>query len=143
MKFRIDHDLHIHSLLSECSSDPEQTTENILKYAAQMLLTRIFHMSQSQWLELKETLEIIYSSLPKMPIFWLSRHMDSVASILQISRRYLIQHAKACHTPKTLSITERKSKPFPTHFCWVFPCILDLRSLKHFDIAWFFLIVIF
>ena len=32
-KFRIDHDLHIHSQLSSCSSDPGQTTEAILAYA--------------------------------------------------------------------------------------------------------------
>lgn len=32
MKFIIDHDLHIHSYHSECSSNPLQTTENILKY---------------------------------------------------------------------------------------------------------------
>lgn len=32
MKFQIDHDLHIHSKHSSCSNDPEQTTENILKY---------------------------------------------------------------------------------------------------------------
>jgi histidinol phosphatase-like PHP family hydrolase len=35
MKFKIDHDLHIHSLLSSCSCDPEQTNENILAYAKQ------------------------------------------------------------------------------------------------------------
>lgn len=33
MKFQIDHDLHIHSLLSRCSRDREQTAENILRYA--------------------------------------------------------------------------------------------------------------
>ncbi len=32
-KFKIDHDLHIHSRLSSCSSDPGQTTEAILAYA--------------------------------------------------------------------------------------------------------------
>ena len=32
-KFKIDHDLHIHSQLSSCSSDPGQTTEAILAYA--------------------------------------------------------------------------------------------------------------
>lgn len=32
MKFQIDHDLHIHSELSSCSSHPLQTPENILKY---------------------------------------------------------------------------------------------------------------
>lgn len=33
MRFKIDHDLHIHSKLSFCSNNPEQTAENILKYA--------------------------------------------------------------------------------------------------------------
>ncbi|MBO4283704.1 MAG: PHP domain-containing protein [Clostridia bacterium] len=31
--FPIDHDLHIHTLLSSCSNDPEQTTGRILRYA--------------------------------------------------------------------------------------------------------------
>lgn len=33
MKYQIDHDYHIHSFLSECSSDPEQTPGRILQYA--------------------------------------------------------------------------------------------------------------
>ena len=33
MKYVIDHDYHIHSYLSSCSRHPEQTKENILKYA--------------------------------------------------------------------------------------------------------------
>ncbi|MBQ8862266.1 MAG: PHP domain-containing protein [Clostridia bacterium] len=33
MKFAIDHDSHIHSHLSICSDDPEQSNERILKYA--------------------------------------------------------------------------------------------------------------
>ena len=33
--FRIDHDLHIHTQLSSCSSDPGQTAERILAYAKQ------------------------------------------------------------------------------------------------------------
>lgn len=33
MKYILDHDFHIHSRLSSCSADPEQTTENILRYA--------------------------------------------------------------------------------------------------------------
>lgn len=32
-KFQVDHDLHIHSKLSLCSSDPEQSNERILAYA--------------------------------------------------------------------------------------------------------------
>ncbi|MBQ7543097.1 MAG: hypothetical protein IJT44_12490 [Clostridia bacterium] len=33
MKFRIDHDYHIHSFLSGCSRDPQQNPERILQYA--------------------------------------------------------------------------------------------------------------
>lgn len=33
MKFIYDHDLHIHSRISSCSSDPKQTNEAILSYA--------------------------------------------------------------------------------------------------------------
>ena len=32
MRFQVDHDLHIHSYLSLCSDDPEQTPEAILRY---------------------------------------------------------------------------------------------------------------
>lgn len=32
MKYIIDHDYHIHSFLSPCSRDPEQSSENILRY---------------------------------------------------------------------------------------------------------------
>lgn len=35
MRFTIDHDFHIHSMLSSCSNDPEQTAEAILQYATQ------------------------------------------------------------------------------------------------------------
>ena len=41
MKFTIDHDLHIHSKLSSCSRDPEQTTEAILRYAEENGLKKI------------------------------------------------------------------------------------------------------
>ena len=41
MKYRIDHDYHIHSQLSSCSGDPEQTTERILQYAKENGLSKI------------------------------------------------------------------------------------------------------
>ena len=33
MRYKIDHDFHIHSFISSCSHDPEQTSERILRYA--------------------------------------------------------------------------------------------------------------
>ncbi len=41
MRFRIDHDLHIHSRLSSCSSDPEQTAERILLHAKENELSTV------------------------------------------------------------------------------------------------------
>lgn len=40
-KFKFDHDYHIHSELSLCSSDPEQSTERILRYAKDEGLSEI------------------------------------------------------------------------------------------------------
>lgn len=41
MKYAIDNDLHIHSLLSSCSDDPEQTNESILAYAEKCGITTL------------------------------------------------------------------------------------------------------
>ena len=41
MRFIVDHDLHIHSQLSACSSDPEQSTQAILNYAKENGFTHI------------------------------------------------------------------------------------------------------
>lgn len=41
MRYRYDHDLHIHSKISLCSDDPEQTNERILQYAKEMHLNTI------------------------------------------------------------------------------------------------------
>ena len=41
MKYVWDHDYHIHSKISKCSGDPEQTTERILQYAEENGLSQI------------------------------------------------------------------------------------------------------
>lgn len=41
MEYVVDHDLHIHTLLSSCSNDPGQTTDAILEYAKQYGLKTI------------------------------------------------------------------------------------------------------
>ena len=41
MRYKIDHDIHIHSQISDCSSDPEQTPERILQYAREEGLTTV------------------------------------------------------------------------------------------------------
>lgn len=41
MRYKVDHDYHIHSKISLCSGDPEQTNERILAYAESNGLKRI------------------------------------------------------------------------------------------------------
>ena len=41
MRYKIDHDYHIHSQLSTCSGDPGQTPERILEYAKEYGLKKI------------------------------------------------------------------------------------------------------
>ena len=41
MKFKVDHDYHIHSKLSACSNDPGQTNERLLQYAKDNGLSKI------------------------------------------------------------------------------------------------------
>ena len=41
MCYKFDHDFHIHSKLSSCSNDPEQTTQRILEYAKKNNLTSV------------------------------------------------------------------------------------------------------
>ena len=41
MRYVIDHDYHIHSHLSACSSDPGQTTQAILNYAVRSGMKQI------------------------------------------------------------------------------------------------------
>lgn len=41
MRFKVDHDFHIHSNLSLCANDPEQTPERILRYAKENGLNTI------------------------------------------------------------------------------------------------------
>ena len=41
MKYVIDHDYHLHSMLSQCSSNPEQTPSRLIEYAKEKGLGRI------------------------------------------------------------------------------------------------------
>ena len=55
MKFKIDHDFHIHSYLSLCSDDPKQNPEAILQYAKENHLKKICltdHLEgEDMWIE--------------------------------------------------------------------------------------------
>ena len=61
MQFIIDQDLHIHSCLSRCSKDPEQTTQRILKYAKDNAL-RCICITDHFWDETVEGASAWYST---------------------------------------------------------------------------------
>lgn len=72
MRFTADHDFHIHSTVSPCCHDENQTPENILKYAQENDLQTICltnHLwdetvkSEAQWHE-KQTFSCLQSVLP-------------------------------------------------------------------------------
>ena len=72
MKYKIDHDYHIHSRLSSCSTDPEQTPERILRYGEEHGFTDICitdHLwdsaipCQSSWY-VPQNIEHVMKSLP-------------------------------------------------------------------------------
>lgn len=72
MKYIADHDYHIHSQLSSCSSDPEQTKERLLKYAeengfSQLCVTDHFWdervLGASRWYQ-PQNLAHVSQSLP-------------------------------------------------------------------------------
>ncbi len=72
MRFTFDHDLHIHSNISHCSNDPEQTPKRILQYALDNKLNTIC-LTNHFWDEnipgasptyMKQNFEIISAAKP-------------------------------------------------------------------------------
>ena len=64
MKFRIDHDMHMHSKLSICSTDPNQVPNELLRFAEEQGLSTIC-LTDHHWDEAVPT------SYPK-PDYWYS-----------------------------------------------------------------------
>ena len=71
MRYKIDHDYHIHSYLSPCAGDPTQTAERILQYARENGLKRIC-VTDHYW---DSTVPCPYSKnfYPKSNFDWISR----------------------------------------------------------------------
>lgn len=59
MRYIVDNDLHIHSKLSLCSKDPEQTNERILQYARENGLTTIC-LTDHFWDEAVDNVPLAY-----------------------------------------------------------------------------------
>ena len=84
MRYKFDHDLHIHSHLSICSNDKDQTAQNILKYAKENKLSKIC-LTDHYW---DSTISCYYGDSTKTPCdganFYKSQNYDYVSSSLPL-----------------------------------------------------------
>ena len=86
-RFSFDHDLHIHSHLSACSSDPEQSTQRILQYAIDEGLSRIC-VTDHYW-----------DSAIFCPSFWYApQNYDHIAESLPLPKDPDVRFLFGCET---------------------------------------------
>ncbi len=87
MKYQIDHDLHIHSMLSSCSGDPLQTKERILEYAKQNGLKKIC-VTDHLW----------DSKVPGASNWYLPQNYEHSAQILPLPQDEQVEFYFGCET---------------------------------------------
>ena len=73
MRYQFDHDYHIHSQLSLCSSDPEQSNERILQYAKDNGLSKIV-LTDHFWDE----------KIPKAPDWYKKQNFEHIKQALPL-----------------------------------------------------------
>ena len=87
MRFKIDHDLHIHSQLSTCSGNPEQTAERILAYAKEYGLSEIC-VTDHYW----------DSAVPGASKWYIPQNFDNISKILPLPQADGIKFMFGCET---------------------------------------------
>lgn len=88
MRYTIDHDLHIHSNISLCSGDPEQTPERILQYA---LLNEMHTVCLTDhfWDE----------AVPQLPESWyLGQGLSHISAALPLPKAEGVRFLFGCET---------------------------------------------
>lgn len=87
MRYIFDNDLHIHSQLSSCSNDPEQTTERILQYAKENGVTTLC-LTDHFW----------DSSVPGASSWYSTQNYDHIAKALPLPKADGIRYLFGCET---------------------------------------------
>lgn len=87
MRYVIDHDYHIHSYLSSCSRDPEQTAERILSYAEENGLKNIC-ITDHLW----------DSSVPGASKWYTPQNIEHVSEILPLPKSEKVNFYFGCET---------------------------------------------
>ena len=94
MKYQIDHDLHIHSHLSDCSNDPEQTTDAILDYAVRNRLKTVC-LTDHYW----------DGSVPGASDWYRPQDFDHVSSCLPFPKKEGVSFLFGCETDLKADLT--------------------------------------
>lgn len=94
MKFQIDHDLHIHSHLSSCSNDPEQTPEAILDYAKRQNLSTVC-LTDHYWDD----------AVPDASEWYHPQNYDHIAASLPLPQREGISFLFGCEAELNKALT--------------------------------------
>ncbi len=87
MKYKFDHDLHIHTYLSSCSADPEETTECILEYAKANKLNTVA-VTDHYW----------DSTVPKPSPWYKPQNFEHIARSLPLPKSEGINFIFGCET---------------------------------------------
>lgn len=95
MKYVIDNDLHIHSHISLCSGDPNQTNERILQYAVENNLKTIC-LTDHFW---DESVEILPESWYK------GQGYDHIAAALPLPQKEGVRFLFGCETELDRTLT--------------------------------------
>ena len=88
MRYQFDHDFHVHSSISPCSHDPQQTPANILKYAEENQLRQIV-MADHFWdTAAQGDREHIWKAVP----------FEAISSVLPLPQGENTQYLFGCET---------------------------------------------
>ena len=87
MNYKIDHDIHIHSHLSLCSRDPEQTLENILTIAKENHLSTV-SITDHYW----------DSAVDGASDWYSTQNFDHIAKILPMTGKSGVRALFGCET---------------------------------------------
>lgn len=101
MKYKIDHDLHIHSYLSSCSRDKAQTGEGILEYAKRNKLHTVA-VTDHYW----------DSEVPNASSWYAPQNFDNIKKILPLPKDDNVKFLFGCEAEMdwnfTVSVPEKR-----------------------------------
>ncbi|MBR2460167.1 MAG: hypothetical protein IKB34_02900 [Clostridia bacterium] len=105
MKYVVDHDYHIHSQLSSCSSDPEQTPQRLLEYA-----------KSNGYKQLVLTDHYWDSAVPGASRWYMPQDFRHISASLPLPQAEGVEFLFGCETDMdrfmTLGIPEERFKDF-------------------------------